>query len=88
MPELYDQIHEAVRAVRAKWPGRPRVGVILGTGLGGLAGEIEVEASLAYGDIPYFPVPTVASHAGRLVCGRLAGKSAESETRRDEMVRQ
>ena len=75
MPELYDQIQEAQRAIRAKWAGRPRVGIILGTGLGGLAEEIEAEASLPYGDIPHFPVPTVASHAGRLVCGRLAGKT-------------
>jgi purine-nucleoside phosphorylase len=75
MPELYDQIQEAQQAIRAKWSGRPRVGIILGTGLGGLAEEIEAEASLPYGDIPHFPVPTVASHAGRLVCGRLAGKT-------------
>ena len=75
MPELYDQVQQAAQAVRAQWDGRPRVGVILGTGLGGLAGEIEAEASLAYGDIPHFPVPTVASHAGRLVCGRLAGQT-------------
>ena len=74
MSALYDQIQQAVQAVRAHWSGRPRVGIILGTGLGGLVGEIEVEASLAYGDIPHFPVPTVASHAGRLVCGLLAGK--------------
>jgi purine-nucleoside phosphorylase len=49
------------------------VGIILGTGLGGLVGEVAVEATFAYGDLPHFPVATVASHAGRLVCGRLAG---------------
>jgi purine-nucleoside phosphorylase len=75
MPELYDQIQQAVQAIRAKWSGRPRIGVILGTGLGGLAEEIEAEASLAYADIPHFPVPTVHSHAGRFVCGRLAGQT-------------
>src|SRR5947209_8654253 len=75
MPELYDQIQEAVRAIRARWSGRPRVGIILGTGLGGLAEEIDAEASLDYADIPHFPIPTVASHAGRLVCGRLAGQT-------------
>ena len=74
MSELYDQIQQAVQAVRARWSGRPRVGVILGTGLGGLVGEIEAEVSLDYADIPHFPVPTVASHAGRLVCGLLAGQ--------------
>jgi purine-nucleoside phosphorylase len=75
MTELYDQIQEAVRAVRAKWAGKPRVGIILGTGLGGLAGEIEAEATLHYGDIPHFPTSTVVSHAGRFVCGKLAGKT-------------
>ena len=74
MSELYDQIQQAVQAVRARWSGRPRVGVILGTGLGGLVGEIEAEVSLDYADVPHFPVPTVASHAGRLVCGLLAGQ--------------
>jgi purine-nucleoside phosphorylase len=75
MAELYDQIEEARLAVQARWPGRPRVGVILGTGLGGLAEEIEAEQVLSYEAVPHFPTPTVASHAGRLVCGRLAGKT-------------
>jgi purine-nucleoside phosphorylase len=75
MPELYDQVQDATRHVRSKWPGKPRAGIILGTGLGGLAGEIETEASFAYEDAPHFPHSTVVSHAGRLVCGRLAGKS-------------
>ena len=75
MPELYDQIQQAVQAVRARWSGRPRVGIILGTGLGGLAAEIDAEASLAYADIPHFPESTVHSHAGRFVCGRLAGQT-------------
>jgi purine-nucleoside phosphorylase len=75
MTELYDQIQEAAAAVRAKWSVTPRVGIILGTGLGGLVSEIETEASLAYEAIPHFPTSTVVTHAGRLVCGRLAGKS-------------
>src|SRR5262245_17429931 len=74
MLELYDQVQEAARAVRAKWDGRPRVGIVLGTGLGGLAQDIAGEAALSYGDIPHFPQSTSPSHAGRLVCGRLAGK--------------
>jgi purine-nucleoside phosphorylase len=75
MTELFDQIQQAAQAIRAKWSGRPRVGIILGTGLAGLTEEIEAEASLAYGDIPHFAVSTVQSHTGRLVCGRLAGQS-------------
>src|SRR5262249_54118140 len=75
MASLYDQIQEAVRTIRAKWQGQPRAGIILGTGLGGLVEEIDAEASFPYGDIPHFPVSTAPGHAGRLVCGKLAGKS-------------
>src|SRR4051812_46724964 len=75
MIELYDKIQEAKAAIQARWQGRPRVGIILGTGLGGLAEDIEAEATLPYAEIPHFPRSTVISHAGRLVCGRLAGKS-------------
>ncbi len=75
MAELYDQIEEARQALRGKWAGQPRVGIILGTGLGGLVEEIHAEAVLAYGDIPHFPISTAPSHANRLVCGRLAGKT-------------
>jgi purine-nucleoside phosphorylase len=75
MLELYDQIQEARRAIEKRWSGRPRFGIILGTGLGGLAEEIEAEATFPYEEIPHFPRSTVASHAGRLVCGQLAGKT-------------
>ncbi|HMC90730.1 MAG TPA: purine-nucleoside phosphorylase [Gemmataceae bacterium] len=74
MPELFDQIQEAKRAIQSRWPATPKAGIILGTGLGGLAEDIEAEAKLAYEEIPHFPHATVKSHAGRLVCGRLAGK--------------
>jgi purine-nucleoside phosphorylase len=73
MSELYDQVQEAAQAIRSRWAGQPRVGIILGTGLGGLAQEIESEAALAYEGILHFPRSTVTSHAGRLVCGKLAG---------------
>ncbi|HEV3258145.1 MAG TPA: purine-nucleoside phosphorylase [Gemmataceae bacterium] len=75
MTELYARIEEARQAVALRWPGRPRVGIILGTGLGGLAQDIDIEAALAYEDVPHFPRSTVASHTGRLVCGRLAGNT-------------
>jgi purine-nucleoside phosphorylase len=73
--ELFDQIQEAKNAIQAKWRGTPRIGIILGTGLGGLAEELEAEAKIDYEDIPHFPRSTVKSHAGRFVCGRLAGKT-------------
>jgi purine-nucleoside phosphorylase len=75
MPELYEQIQEAQQTIVSRWPGKPRFGIILGTGLGGLAEEIQAEAVFAYKDIPHFPVSTAPSHASRLVCGKLAGKS-------------
>jgi purine-nucleoside phosphorylase len=75
MTQLYDQIQEAAAAIRAKWAGRPQVGIILGTGLGGLVEEVVAEAAFPAGDIPHFPVSTAPGHAGRLVCGQLAGKT-------------
>jgi hypothetical protein len=60
MLELYEQIEEAVGAIRDQWPGRPHAGIILGTGLGGLADEIDVEASFDYETIPHFPRSTAS----------------------------
>jgi len=71
---LYDDIQRAADAVRARAAMRPAVGIILGTGLGGLAEEIAVSAAVPYESIPGFPLSTVESHAGRLLLGRLGGK--------------
>jgi purine-nucleoside phosphorylase len=75
MAELYDQIQEAAQAIRSRWQGSPRVGIILGTGLGGLTGEITSKTEIAYADVPHFPHSTAPSHKGQLVCGSLGGKS-------------
>ena len=75
MPDLYEQIQAAKQAIVKRWPAKPKAGIILGTGLGGLTEDIEAEATFAYEEIPYFPQSTVKSHAGRLVCGRLAGQT-------------
>jgi purine-nucleoside phosphorylase len=64
----------AVAAVRARWDRRPDAAVILGTGLGGLAERMDVEVAIAYDAIPGMPLSTVESHAGRLLCGTLAGR--------------
>ena len=53
--------------------GRPAVGIILGTGLGGLAEEINATLSIPYGEIPHMPLSTVESHEGRLIVGTLRG---------------
>ena len=67
-------VHEAAEVVRARWSVTPAAGIILGTGLGGLAREIDVAATVDYADIPGFPLSTVESHAGRLLCGTLGGR--------------
>ncbi len=73
MLDLYDKIQEASQAIRGVFSEVPKVCVILGTGLGGFANQIDVEATIEYGDIPHFPTSTATSHRGRLVCGRLDG---------------
>ena len=72
--ELYDKIQEAVAYVRSKTDFVPEVGLVLGSGLGPLADEVEKVAEIPYGEIPHFPVSTAPGHAGRLVLGRLEGK--------------
>ncbi len=71
----FEEIDRAVAAVRTHWQGTADVGVVLGTGLGALSEGIQAEAVIPYDAIPGFPASTVRSHAGRLVCGRLAGKT-------------
>jgi purine-nucleoside phosphorylase len=70
----WEDVREASAAVRARWGGAPRVGLILGTGLGALAKEIVAEATIPYPEIPFFPASTVLGHKGQLVCGSLAGQ--------------
>lgn len=64
----------AADAIRAATQHRPRVGLILGSGLNALADEIENADHIPYAAIPHFPRPTVAGHAGQLVIGQLAGQ--------------
>jgi purine-nucleoside phosphorylase len=71
---LHDRAARAADAVRGRTTLRPEVAIVLGTGLGGLAREIEIEAEVSYGDIPGFPLSTVETHAGKLLAGRLGGR--------------
>jgi purine-nucleoside phosphorylase len=73
MLQLAAQIAEAVATIRTRWDVVPRVGMILGTGLGELARQIDVHASWDYAEIPHFAVSTATSHRGRLIAGVLAG---------------
>ena len=72
---MLEAINETVSYIKSKTNLRPEAGIILGTGLGGMVKEIEVVTVLKYEDIPNFPVSTVESHHGRLIFGRLNGKS-------------
>ena len=70
---LYDQIQETVAFIRKRADTRPRLGLILGTGLSSLAEDIVVEREFVYGLLPYFCASTVRSHRGKLILGTLHG---------------
>jgi purine-nucleoside phosphorylase len=74
MSELKQQIELAVQAIRKETDFAPRIGIILGTGLGGVAREIQAEKTIEYARIPGFPRPTMEDHAGILHFGRLEGQ--------------
>ena len=74
MPDLKTQISEAVASIRKKTAFEPRIGIILGTGLGALVKEIKIEAAVDYGDILHMPASTVESHHGKMHFGTLGGK--------------
>ena len=72
----WEDVDEATRFVKERWPGgSPTIGIVLGTGLGALAGEIDAQVVISYPEIPHFPHSTVESHRGQLVCGTLAGRT-------------
>lgn len=72
---MLEQIKSTADFIFNKTNFKPEVGIILGTGLGGLATEIEVQYTLPYSEIPNFPLSTVESHSGKLLFGTLSGKS-------------
>ncbi len=73
MLNVTHQIEEAAQYVQNLWPERPTAGIILGSGLGDLANDIEQAVLIDYASIPHFPRSTALGHQGRLVCGYLAG---------------
>ncbi len=74
MRKTSEQVSESVTAVRARAGLRPETGIILGTGLTQLADHVTDPVTIPYRDIPHFPEPTVESHHGRMVLGRLVGR--------------
>ena len=74
-PTLKQRIKRAAAAVRKHCKLKPQIGIILGTGLGGVAKQIRSKTVVPYDDIPHFANSTVASHDGNLVIGKLSGKT-------------
>jgi len=71
---MLQNIKESANFINENTNFNPEIGIILGTGLGGLVSEIEIEHSLPYNEIPNFPLSTVEGHSGRLILGVLGGK--------------
>jgi purine-nucleoside phosphorylase len=71
---MLGKIKESAAFIQSKTSIKPSIGIILGTGLGGLVKEINVIDTISYEDIPNFPVSTVESHSGKLIFGELGGK--------------
>ena len=72
---MLQKIKESAEFLQNKTNSYPKVGIILGTGLGGLVNEIDIKHSISYKDIPNFPLSTVEGHSGRLIFGNLGGKA-------------
>lgn len=75
MSNLKQMIDETLEVIRKKTSETYEVGIILGTGLGGLVSEINIEHEIEYDDLPHFPVSTVESHHGKLIFGKINGKN-------------
>lgn len=74
MPSYYDQVSEAAEFIRSRVARVPDIAVVLGSGLGELAGRVAGAVTLAYADIPNWPPSGVVGHAGKLVLGEIAGR--------------
>ncbi len=75
MESFIQQVNAAAHYLTTRLPVPPRIGVILGTGLGGAADSVSGAAAIPYSEIPHFPVSTAPSHEGRLIGGEWAGQS-------------
>ncbi|TKC07220.1 purine-nucleoside phosphorylase [Pedobacter frigoris] len=72
---MFQALHETVEYIKRKTDNfQPEIGIVLGTGLGGLVKDIEVEYQLMYSNIPNFPISTLEFHSGKLIFGKLNGK--------------
>jgi purine-nucleoside phosphorylase len=74
MMNILQQLRETTAWIQGRHPHAPDAGIILGSGLGNLAGQMSVEKEISYADIPHFPQATVEGHPGKLIFGVLNGK--------------
>lgn len=82
MKNMFDKVQESANFIKSKCDINPQIGLILGSGLGILADEIENPVRINYNEIPNFPVSTVEGHAGCLVLGTLEGKKSSCYARK------
>lgn len=75
MGQLLQQVQESTAYLRDRLPSSPRIGIVLGTGLGNLAEKIKDPITIPYSDIPHFPTSTVVSHKGNLLYGTINGSA-------------
>ncbi len=74
MTNIIQQLQETTAFLQQIYPHHPETGIVLGSGLGNFAAQIEVEKEIPYEEVPHFPVSTVDGHHGRLIFGQIAGK--------------
>ena len=75
MLSLQQQVSDAGKSIRTRWPKVPQVAIILGSGLGGFSSEIDVEQSIPYRDVPNFKSATAIGHDGTLICGTIGSSN-------------
>ncbi len=81
--DYIDKISKSIDYINRKLNYKPEIGIILGSGLGGLADLIKDPVIIPYEEIPNFPVSTVEGHVGRLVIGRLGNKKKSLQCKED-----
>ena len=75
MNDLSRKLRQCVETVKEKWTEKPLIGIVLGSGLGGLSEFIQIEAAFENGDLPHYPKTAAMGHRGRFLCGTLEGLS-------------
>ena len=72
---LLEQLTETADYIRTKYSIQPAIGIVLGSGLGNFVNEMQVECEIDYKELPHFPVSTVKGHSGKLIFGKMDGRS-------------